>query len=67
MQFINTVTGQDGCTVGHDLTSFTSDIKPVVITAKDGPLVIVDTPGFDDTYKSDTEILALIAEWIVKG
>ncbi len=67
MQFINTVTGQDGCTVGHDLTSFTSDIKPVVIAKGGRSLVIVDTPGFDDTYKSDTEILALIAEWIVKG
>jgi hypothetical protein len=30
------------------------------------PVVFVDTPGFDDTYKADTEILGMIAEWLVK-
>lgn len=29
-------------------------------------MVFVDTPGFDDTYKSDTEILSMIADWLVK-
>jgi hypothetical protein len=28
-------------------------------------MVFVDTPGFDDTYKSDTEILTLIANWLL--
>ena len=28
------------------------------------PVVLVDTPGFDDTYKS--EILTMIADWLVK-
>jgi acyl-CoA-binding protein len=29
------------------------------------PVVFVDTPGFDDTFKSDVEILSMIAEWLV--
>ncbi|KAF9533604.1 P-loop containing nucleoside triphosphate hydrolase protein [Crepidotus variabilis] len=27
-------------------------------------IVLVDTPGFDDTYRSDMEILQLIGEWL---
>jgi hypothetical protein len=30
------------------------------------PVVFVDTPGFDDTYKSDMEILTMIANWLVR-
>ncbi|KZP21707.1 hypothetical protein FIBSPDRAFT_1019537 [Athelia psychrophila] len=30
-----------------------------------GLVIFVDTPGFDDTYKSDIEILSLIAGWFV--
>ena len=32
----------------------------------DYPVVFIDTPGFDDTHKSDTEILTIIANWLVK-
>jgi hypothetical protein len=27
-------------------------------------IVIVDTPGFNDTYKSDTEVLLDLAKWL---
>lgn len=27
-------------------------------------LVVVDTPGFDDTYENDSEILTRIAQWL---
>jgi predicted GTPase len=30
------------------------------------PVILVDTPGFGDTAKSDTEILAMIADWLVR-
>jgi predicted GTPase len=34
-------------------------------TLPDGTkLFLVDTPGFDDTYRSDTDILKEIANWL---
>jgi hypothetical protein len=29
-----------------------------------GDLVFVDTPGFDDTHKSDVDILKMVADWL---
>jgi hypothetical protein len=66
-QFIECATRQDGRTVGHKLRSFTADIRTVRIThPTDGhPVLFVDTPGFDDTLKSDVEILSMIADFLV--
>jgi len=66
--FIDIATRQDGHTVGHGLQSHTSDIRAVRVPhpTTGHPTVFVDTPGFDDTYKSDTEILSMVAEWLVK-
>jgi predicted GTPase len=30
-------------------------------------IVLVDTPGFDDTYMGDEEILSRISEWLTKS
>ena len=27
-------------------------------------IILVDTPGFDDTQKTDMEILTMIADWL---
>jgi predicted GTPase len=66
-QLIDVATGQNGHTVGHRMESHTSDIRAVRVShpLSDHPTVFVDTPGFDDTYKSDTEILSIIANWLV--
>lgn len=60
-------TQQDGSTIGHSLQSMTSDIRTVryVHPTTSQPILFVDTPGFDDTYKSDIEILSMIADWLV--
>ncbi|PPQ72512.1 hypothetical protein CVT26_004027 [Gymnopilus dilepis] len=64
--------------IGHDLESCTSELQPIPIPfdiatnalpgvkleGKDRRLVIVDTPGFDDTYENDSAILQRIAEWL---
>jgi predicted GTPase len=52
--------------VGHDLQSCTSEVKAlrVPVPGEDANIVLVDTPGFDDTHKSDYEILQLISEWL---
>jgi len=66
--FIDVATQQDGHTVGHKLESETSDIRAVRVDhpITGSPVVLVDTPGFDDSSKSDVEILTMIAGWLVK-
>jgi len=64
LQFISQVTGNaDG--IGHALTSCTSEIK-VTKVENLANIVLVDTPGFDDTKKSDLEILEMISKWLNK-
>ncbi|KAF9774134.1 hypothetical protein IL306_007883 [Fusarium sp. DS 682] len=51
--FISLCTGKD-VPVGHELHAYTSDIY------------LLDTPGFDDTNRSDTEVLIEIAACLTK-
>ncbi|KAG6335341.1 hypothetical protein ID866_3752 [Astraeus odoratus] len=64
--FINKATGNADNGVGHELTSFTSEIKVFKCVIDESPVILVDTPGFDDTKKSDLEILELISDWLDK-
>lgn len=77
-QFINRIlaTGspvRDRPVIGHELKSCTSQLQPILLTPTtypelprefDGRLIIVDTPGFDDTYEDDSEILRRISVWL---
>ena len=66
-QFVNNVTGnvESGAVIGHSLKSQTQAVQPVRCALPDGrEIVLVDTPGFDDTYLSDTQILRRIATWL---
>ncbi|KAJ3556623.1 hypothetical protein NP233_g11937 [Leucocoprinus birnbaumii] len=66
---IQTVTkgpkGYDAGEVGHTLHSTTSRVSGVRIKflSDHFSVVLVDTPGFDDTNRSDLEILNTIANW----
>ncbi|KDR74821.1 hypothetical protein GALMADRAFT_249717 [Galerina marginata CBS 339.88] len=69
--FINSVLQREFMTVGKTQDSCTSEIQSASISPipgfpdlKDRRIIIVDTPGFDDTYKSDREILEKIAKWL---
>ncbi|EKM78811.1 hypothetical protein AGABI1DRAFT_13598, partial [Agaricus bisporus var. burnettii JB137-S8] len=64
--FIKAATGADDVEVGHKLGSCTEEVRAVPCRhpSKDEDIVLVDTPGFDDTYKSDAEILEQIAKWL---
>ncbi|KAJ8689308.1 hypothetical protein PTI98_013342 [Pleurotus ostreatus] len=64
--FIDTAVRQNGRRVGHDLKSYTADIETVRYNDGKEDIVFVDTPGFDDTTRSDTDILKLIASWLEK-
>ena len=53
--------------MGHTLESCTSEISSVRLSIPElafENLVFVDTPGFDDTYKSDGDILEMVADWL---
>jgi predicted GTPase len=51
--------------VGDNLESCTSDIQVSEEFMLDGRRVmLIDTPGFDDTNKSDTDVLKSIAAFL---
>jgi GTP-binding protein EngB required for normal cell division len=62
--FINTASGENVALVGDELESCTSTIQPFIIPNNNRRIILVDTPGFDDTYVDDTEILRRIAVWL---
>ncbi|MCJ1390893.1 hypothetical protein MMC18_003754 [Xylographa bjoerkii] len=61
--FISKLSGKD-LQIGHGLQSCTSEIEEVQCKIGLCNVTLVDTPGFDDTNRSDTEILTLIASWM---
>ena len=64
LQFINLASGSN-LRVGKDLKSCTVDVKLADEFTVDGRTVIlIDTPGFDDTSKSDADLLKLIAAYL---
>ncbi|KAJ2932714.1 hypothetical protein H1R20_g4381, partial [Candolleomyces eurysporus] len=74
--FINSLLRQVGnrrrFEVGSALASCTNHLESVVIEGQTNNwkrirghrIVIVDTPGFDDTYTGDYETLQRIARWL---
>ena len=61
LQFINCASGSN-LRVGMGLESCTAEVQLAEELTLDGRVVtLIDTPGFDDTSKSDTEILKMIA------
>ena len=47
------------------MESSTTEVKRADKFALDGkPVILIDTPGFDDTTKSDADILKLIAAFL---
>ncbi|KAI0451118.1 P-loop containing nucleoside triphosphate hydrolase protein [Xylaria acuta] len=53
--------------IGHELESCTQDVETYVFnhpTLRFGRVYLVDTPGFDDTNRKDTEILRTLGAWL---
>ncbi|KAH7918864.1 hypothetical protein BV22DRAFT_1075873 [Leucogyrophana mollusca] len=68
--FINTAAGGDLTEVGHSLKSCTAALTRVIVPYpydRSRRIVFVDTPGFDDTYEDDTEILRRISVWLARS
>ncbi|KAG1862948.1 P-loop containing nucleoside triphosphate hydrolase protein [Suillus tomentosus] len=68
--FINAACGEEVTTVGHELKSCTARIQHAICECPSDPsrrVILVDTPGFDDTYVDDSEILRHIAVWLASS
>lgn len=65
-QFINTLTRSPEQRKANKLRSNTQNVTPYPITRHNHRLVLVDTPGFDDTYRPDSVILREIADWLTQ-
>ena len=64
LQFINLASGSS-LRVGMGLESCTAEVKLADKFTLDGRSVtLIDTPGFDDTTKSDSDILEMIAAFL---
>ena len=64
MQFVNLAGGSDFL-VGRGLNSCTDVVQVSEPFELDGRgITLIDTPGFDDTTKSDTDILRMISEYL---
>lgn len=60
------MTGRENHGVGHGLKSFTTKVTPFRFWDEENGrfIVLVDTPGFDDTSKFDLDVLNLISDWL---
>ena len=53
--------------IGHSLLSCTKGVNEYSCIADNGRrLTLIDTPGFDDTYSSDAEVLTSIANYLTR-
>ncbi|KAK3678757.1 hypothetical protein LTR78_001210 [Recurvomyces mirabilis] len=63
--FISLLTNDDEVTIGHSLTSQTASISVHLCAYDHGPKVyLIDTPGFNDTTRTDTGVLLELAAWL---
>ncbi|KAJ5649331.1 uncharacterized protein N7484_003054 [Penicillium longicatenatum] len=62
--FIQTASQSPEVVVGHSLESCTSEMRGYTLHYKGYNINLIDTPGFNDTNKSETEVLRDIAEWL---
>ncbi|KAF8557839.1 P-loop containing nucleoside triphosphate hydrolase protein [Imleria badia] len=62
--FINKLTGNAEQLSACDLQPDTQDVIPYPIMYCSHRVVLVDTPGFDDTNRLDIEISRAIADWL---
>ncbi|KAF3086796.1 hypothetical protein TWF569_000409 [Orbilia oligospora] len=62
--FISKVTGKSDLVIGHSLESCTREVSVHETKIGETTVRFVDTPGFSDTYLSDTEVLEMIADYL---
>jgi predicted GTPase len=63
-KFVNTVSG-DSLQTSDRLGSCTAEVqlsKPFMVNGR--TVRLVDTPGFNDSTRSDTEVLGVVGDWM---
>ena len=66
LQFVNLASGSK-MEIGNDLESCTAEVIPTdEFVVDDKPVILIDTPGFDDTATSDADILRMIATYLAE-
>lgn len=63
--FANRASGQE-VKVGYGIDPCTQDPQAVLFQLDNHQIVLIDTPGFDDTQRSDVEILRDVAKWMTE-
>ncbi|CZR64341.1 uncharacterized protein PAC_14239 [Phialocephala subalpina] len=63
--FIRRLTANDEVIVGDGLRSVTQDVQSFTFEHAGKKYSIVDTPGFNDTYRSDNDVLKELADWLL--
>lgn len=63
--FVQKLTGNPDVVVGHSLKACTQEPHLFEFSYGDRQMAILDTPGFDDTYRTDTDVLQGIAQFLV--
>ncbi|KAM5360952.1 hypothetical protein ACJZ2D_013406 [Fusarium nematophilum] len=62
--FIKTASGIEEIAIGEDMLSCTSQVVPYSFRLDEHDVVLIDTPGFNDSLRSESEILKDIANWL---
>ncbi|KAL8822685.1 MAG: hypothetical protein Q9191_006585 [Dirinaria sp. TL-2023a] len=62
--FISKATGRTDLKIGHDIESCTKEISAINFKISNTDIVLLDTPGFDDTDVSDVEVLNSIGDFL---
>jgi len=68
-KIIDTLTGEPGRRAAESYTSVTQDLTAFRILEHEqyeSRIVLIDTPGFDDSSRTDAQILELIGAWLKK-
>ncbi|KAG0641241.1 P-loop containing nucleoside triphosphate hydrolase protein [Tuber brumale] len=64
--FIREVSGNSEVVVSDDLYSYTGKVQSYSFGYEGAKITLVDTPGFNDTNRSDAEVLQEIADWTTR-
>ncbi|KAM5451806.1 hypothetical protein MaudCBS49596_003634 [Microsporum audouinii] len=62
--FIHTATESEDVHIGHTFKSCTAAVSAHTFPMDKYDVTLIDTPGFNDTFRSETEVLKEIANWL---